>query len=756
MLAQIIIIRSEHSDEAIMKSEEKYRHKHKNSRPLSSTPTAESPFRVLGVALVVDRLGTGAKLVARYPAQPPEAPKVASARPEEATSNRDSSKKSTSKASKRDSSDGSDSDLFFTLPARQMAKLFRTKRSLCGIPMTLAVSGTVFCCRAVLLQGDDTVSTATSDDSVSTANGGSPIVLFSVIVALAATDCYSSVHFSSWLDSATTTEDQLEIQRYIREATAAASTLAHPTDSASKHKPKVRSGTISSEFLAIRRVHISLSRYCRALEREERRCRYISLQADQFFVIQADRQKIWDEQRACMASAINPSSSASVVSSKLANPGERRSRHARSNSYGTAVTAEDLSAPVAAPVPMEPHQENDQDHEQELLELMLAAQPPAPPAGIPPHHGNLVRELVQVFHSISRNDHTYPQTPLALLIERDGVVYVNQHIAIPMEAASSKALHTVDRHTIRPYNTLLFPHASPSNLLQAFQASGSTPPQRLQKLLLTVNAQKPLTDIAIDANLPLSTTLELASYLVQHGACVMSPVVSRQSRLACHQMERIWELGLEFSQLFPKIPLMRLVGYLTSVKTLGEAMLTLTLLDSEEGFWLRELLDPSLDPVVNGGDDPTGGRVTPMKPSQPQDAPVRWEEELEQRLYAMAVWLLSHRILTQVQDYCVVDGVDSAENGPNDDKEGISKPASYEADESLFRELLSLDMLNGEISIMALSWRLGLDAQKVRAWGLRHRLVRVVSRIPKPGDDWDPSWSGEGMKPPSTPGAHKY
>ena len=123
---------------------------------------------------------------------------------------------------------------------------------------------------------------------------------------------------------------------------------------------------------------------------------------------------------------------------------------------------------------------------------------------------------------------------------------------------------------------------------------------------------------------------------------------------------------------------------------------------------------------------PTG--VGPAPPSQ--DSVPRWEDELEQQLYGMAVWLLSHRVLTQLQEYLVVVAAEHDDLSP--------ATVHSEADQKLFRELLDSDFLNGDVSIMALSWRLGLDPNKVRSWGLRHRRVRVVSRAPKPGDDWDP------------------
>jgi hypothetical protein len=94
----------------------------------SGTGHQDNPFRVLGVALIVDQRGAGARLVARYPTQPS---------PGAGTS--------TSTTPSKSEEEFTDDDLFFTLTARQMAKLFRTKKSLCGQPMTLTVNGTVFC-----------------------------------------------------------------------------------------------------------------------------------------------------------------------------------------------------------------------------------------------------------------------------------------------------------------------------------------------------------------------------------------------------------------------------------------------------------------------------------------------------------------------------------------------------------------------------------------------------------------------------------
>jgi hypothetical protein len=224
--------------------------------------------------------------------------------------------------------------------------------------------------------------------------------------------------------------------------------------------------------------------------------------------------------------------------------------------------------------------------------------------------------------------------------------------------------------------------------------------------------------------------MEIATYLVTHGAAVTSPVVSRSSRLACLQIHLIQDLALEFSQTFANINLFRLVSFLTSSTTLGEAMSILTNLKSDQGDWLRECLNPlSLVPTdlsdllaaTTLEHSPTG----PAQPQQPQAH--RWVEESEELLYAMAIWLLSHGVISQVQEYLAV--VDSDET--------TTELKNPDVDENLFRELLESDFLNGDVSVMALSWRTGLDLQKLKSWGLRHKRIRMISRIPAPGDDWE-------------------
>ena len=68
-------------------------------------------MNILGIALIVDQKGVGPMLVTRYPTQP------------------------TQPSSPVDDQEYSNDDLFFKLTAFQMAKLFRTKKSLANKPM---------------------------------------------------------------------------------------------------------------------------------------------------------------------------------------------------------------------------------------------------------------------------------------------------------------------------------------------------------------------------------------------------------------------------------------------------------------------------------------------------------------------------------------------------------------------------------------------------------------------------------------------
>ena len=956
----------------------------------------KNPLRVLGIALIVDQKGTGARMLARYPTSQASVKKdededgggMADANTNTNNNNRIVDRYHDEDVQDHDDDDelegngddrrrhgSGDDDLFFTLTARQMAKLFRTKRSLCNQPMTLRVNKTIFCCYAVLLE--DTSNNPSADNSsekdknqtfktVSSAasftkvwDGGDPIDddykennslrLFSVVVALSPSTQQSAQPFSNHSDFDGFLgggEDRWDLERYIRRggipssqaippgiggngnnknsknigsSTSSSSTSSsnvgsskpaiqkNPNNSRLKQKKKQKAARISSVFLAIRRVHISLIRFCRALEREEHRCDYVTYQSRALFQTRNERQKQWDLMRTRKAASPMTTTANTTSNTVGAIGGGDRSpypergggggvgligggvhhhhtpRHSRQNSFissqnsfltpgggstllsdttlKTAFEKNDLGGEAMGSV------EQEQEKEQEILELMLACNPQDKPQGLQQQqqqqqqehpyqnrqHGNLVRDLVAVFHSLSRNDDEYPPTPSSLLCERDAVVYVNQHFAIPIDAAglsrhsqsSSFAQITEGGRlpVVRPYYTLLFPHASPSELLQTFHASGSAPPQQMEHLLLTVNPQKPLTQIATDANLPMHSTMQIASFLIAHGACTTSPVVSSRSRLTCFGsdiMQRIPELALDFSQAFPGVSLVGVVSFLTtSSRYLGDAMAILADIENDKGAWLRESLLAShkyrhqnYGRGVGDGDNaggatesanadsgntkstlqglfsdeknesmsysptiqpyaPTsrGGGTNPSLGMAPEPTPMsvhEWElKDLEELLFSIAVWLLSHRVLVQLQEYMVVVaevsspymiGVSgngdygsmssevmspplTAEDARGTTKEHSSAAAASNTtgkcnnhanandwDENMLKELLEMEYLNGDISIMALSWRMAMDPRKLRRWGLRHKRVRVISRVPSSGDDWEPATT-----PPTPP-----
>jgi hypothetical protein len=967
----------------------------KKKKSTTSKKKNKNPLRVLGIAIIVDQKGAGARMLARYPTNNSNnnSNNIHGDDDDDddndddeddrhrgiAAAERDSDATATAAASSSNKSLSEDDDLFFTLTARQMAKLFRTKKALCNEPMTLRVNKTVFCCHAVLLDNNNNIvnnsnsnnndnenknnNTATSsgNDSIEE-DGGQPLPpppppprdassvsssvvevdndnennnkddqlrLFSIVVALSGSTQQSALPFSSfWGDAGggggASGEDRSDLERYLRQlnndkkgkgndetiTTTAKKEKSnvdnhHNRSSNSRKKKKEQTaGRVSSVFLAIRRVHISLVRFCRALHREENRCGYVTHQSRALFRLRNERQKQWETMYS-KHHRPGSSSGATMTTNAVGGGGggggdhnaghhhhhhHHTPQHSRQNSFiGTPgsgdssmlddttlkdvfgnnnVSGETLSAV-----------EQEQEKEQEILELMLACNPQdhhsrnqqqyqseqqdLPPSFQQKQYGNMIRDLVAVFHSLSRNDYEYPPTPSSLLCERDAVVYVNQHVAIPIEAAglngysaagvasASSSRQHLDggSSVVRPYYTLLFPHASPSELSQTFHASGSAPPQQMEHLLLTVNPQKSMTQISIDANLPMHTTMQIASSLVAHGACIPSPVVTSRSRLTCRgndSMQRIPELALDFSQAFPGINLFGVVSFLTtSSRHLGDAIAVLLDTENEEGSWLRESLlaspkyryynnnrgrsgsgggggnggiagdspadvgaaaDLIKDTIINGThalflDEESyspihasyassrGGGAHPPTSSgiQDQNSPPisvhRWLKDLEELLYAIAIWLLSHRVLTQLQEYMVlVAKIEPSPPSPSSIKADsssslivppslsslfvppsslpatattttsssssttpapaattptISRSTNNDSDENLFKELTEMGYLNGDISIMALSWRMAIDSQKLRRWGLRHKRIRVVSRVPTSGDDWE-------------------
>ena len=246
-----------------------------------------APFSVLGIALVVEERGKGARLVFRYPAVPEDC----------------------------------DADnLFFTLPHRIMAKIFRPKRRLCNQPMTISLGGTVFCCRAVLMSAEHV-------------KDASALVLFSVIVSLVPTIRTSALPIAGWFEG--------DVERPVsdilekKELRTRESDLTHVGDN-EKRRKQLRGST---SFLAVRKIHVSLARVCRVLEREERRCRYVAVQS-------ARLQKIAEDY------TLLKSKNATTVSASTSEIGPVR--HRRTMTAG-AVGESSIFSEMAFPTLYRPH-----------------------------------------------------------------------------------------------------------------------------------------------------------------------------------------------------------------------------------------------------------------------------------------------------------------------------------------------------------------------------------------------------------------
>mmetsp|Transcript_13615 Transcript_13615/g.39001 ORF Transcript_13615/g.39001 Transcript_13615/m.39001 type:complete len:717 (+) Transcript_13615:1284-3434(+) len=554
-------------------------------------------------------------------------------------------------------------------------------------------------------------------------------------------------------------------------------------------------GLGSSSFQAIRRIHVSLSRLCRVLEREERRCSYVSSQAAAFLRIITEIKEEGPSSSAAAATlagrpisggggggggtdaAVASPGGGSTATGKPPPDGETagggaagpkhasRPRHVRMGSNATAIsipttpmtlsmadrgvsTATDASRIVAVDhsssstgVPKSGGNNNqaalnkrkEQEVRQAIIELTVAYSDDTgkESSALPDDgglysvlregqrliHGNLARELAQCFHALSRNDGNavFFPTPSSLLSSRDGIVYINRHIAVPIEPASgfSNAADcfggfglnraptaydldvSIPQAIVRPYHTLLFPHASPAELAKAMahdspaggggsdgtraQTASSFHNQRLQRLLLMANPSKSLADIAVDAALSVPVTLQLASYLVESGTCTLAHVATRSARYAVSSggIDRVRSLALSFSQTFGRaVPIFLAVAVLTSNgTTLGEILTSASSGTDELGIGTRIASLKAVGRVGAVRQDqkqfhqlarsvaaigrPRGGSLGNDMLSAPTGGPGQTSDvlsgasadDIEDELYDMCLWLRAHGVIIELREY---------------------------------------------------------------------------------------------------------
>mmetsp|Transcript_4045 Transcript_4045/g.8121 ORF Transcript_4045/g.8121 Transcript_4045/m.8121 type:complete len:667 (-) Transcript_4045:109-2109(-) len=660
-----------------------------NSELAYGSPSVESgpnvggtttPFRLIGIAFVVDQKGRGSRTVMRYP--------IAPSQPEDAD------------------------DVFFRLGQRQLSKLFRPKPSLCAHPMTLAIGSTIFCCRAILLE--DYHVTSTTDDASSSDDR---VELFSVVVALAPQERGPIVPITGWFEEQNNRTDKKDEE-----------------DGGSDHDEDGQ-GRASPSFKTVRRVHLSLARLCRVLEREEKRCSYVSIQSAQYLRF---RKKMKAEVTVPVPSPTSVSSNkvnhirrTSTFSSIFERePGGQQSTLQQQSQQASQQQTQGRSNSSAK-------SKQNEELEQDVLEMFMATET-SPVGKSPMHSGNLALELVQFHHAMARNDYSFPPSPSLLLTGRDGIVHINGHIAVAVEAVSPRI---IQEQEVRPYETLLFPYASPKELLESLAGYGSSASRRLQQVLLTVNPQKSLLDIATDANLSLQSSMEIAKYLVGKSAAIVSPVISRNCRFACDRVQQLQNITLPFAHEFgAQIDLFSLVSFLTqSGWKLEEAITNLLVSTDEAVVRLRSQLStvtsmvPSTE-LPEGVSDVPAAAIDPMPMGVIRDHSIASMEELEDTMFQLTVWLCSHRVLVHLNEYLVAAPSSSWKSDEATEQKMSEKDLS--SDDALFHELQELDCLTGTISIPACSWRIGMDQSRLRAFAERHSQIRVVQRPFEVGDDW--------------------
>jgi hypothetical protein len=500
---------------------------------------------VLGIGLVMEEAGKGARLVFRYPSAPApiffdqssghvderelgtsssSAASSAVHRSPTVTPNNSPNKKKghvrlSSTADSSDPASSADSnsiDLFFDLPARVVSKLFRPKRPLCGQPLTLNVSGTTFCCRAELF-----------DSQPSTVGGGEgsshPLVLFSVIVALA--PLASS-------DGAIAPATQFD--------------RANPTDNTTSKAPQKRSDIA---FNAIRRVHNNLASLCRVLKREELRCRYVSRQCNILLQVRKDyeaKEGPDDERRGNEGGGTSKSGSGmdgniskkgnNVISAPTtpSSPKDKRPAPPPPPPVPTKVKKETNNRDSESKPKMT--QTERREYVQNLIEIMLAANCQKNTQTEDNDddsdgdeyqqqlHGNLARELARVFHCLSKDSATiHPSSSLGANTG-EGRVYINRHISVPIDALNAEESSSLQANDteVHPYHTLLFPSLTPSEILKDLQHENiesitSTNPASLsitrilRQVLPIIHPRRSLNEVAFDAGIPLPYVMNAVS-----------------------------------------------------------------------------------------------------------------------------------------------------------------------------------------------------------------------------------------------------
>lgn len=549
----------------------------------------------------------------------------------------------------------------------------------------------------------------------------SALVLFSVIVALIPSIQTSSLPISGWYERDPQDDDRENAQQ------------------------------LSSSFLAVRQVHVSLTRLCRVLEREELRCRYVAVQSAHLYKIDAEFKAMKDKiKNANIPNSANPAPEL----------GTRRHRRQRTfGSIGGATIVTEMAMDRENESVRDEQTKERQQVDQEVVDLMLAAKVEGSQI-----HGNLARELLQVFHAMSRTNESTAPTPSAMVSARDSTVFINRHLAVPIESVNAPSFLDTSQQTVRPYHTMLFPQAPGEDLVDKFSSGNSY----MKQLLCKLHPSKSLSDVALEGAMPLQSVMEMANYLMRNGICSVSHVLRKHTLLACSRdgISKMNELSLQFSQLFQQLSIHGIVSVLTMGCRLEEVIERLILGDGFDAGIVGGTLGNLIQVVKQSRDEEQirqdaqvennsdvvqeVGLVNPLNADVKEndsDSPfIAAVSSLEDYILRMVTWLAAHKIVVPKQEYLI------AGNFKFDSKGSSAHSATLDADhsrfnadgmayvfeEALYKELVDEKALNGKLSTAALCFRYGIDERtikRLRVWGLHSAKIRSIFRVPNTGDD---------------------
>ena len=341
---------------------------------------------------------------------------------------------------------------------------------------------------------------------------------------------------------------------------------------------------------------------------------------------------------------------------------------------------------------------------------MLAASPPNDCVGEDPgdtsnqhqekqqpshEHGNIARELEQVFRCLSRRDN-------GSLFSRakghqDGVVYINRHIAVPLASVELAQETTEEDKAIRtkPFHTLLFvSQTPPTELLKGLvddvsTSSLSSSAAILKRILPNIKPGLTLHQAAAESCVPLPYVMDVANWLLDNRICVSTVPVVRENSYACTEeiVRKMSEHTLSFWQTFGNIDIddsdipgnmFEVVSMLSNSKNLGEA----------------------LD---------------------------RYNVDSQDLVYSMAVWLVANGLIRRVERFLFA----------LDEKENNNFTSSKSSEELVYEELLGDQCLNGAISVSTICYEIGIEPilfEKWIQWAERTNRIVVVTRCPCQSD----------------------